>query len=521
MQTIYVTFRLHGFIWLNFQMRKRHILLPAPFNASRLLCLALFLIALGASAQPTADRFAGYIRPEEMKENLTIIASDAMEGRSTGSRGQKMAAAFIRHHFETVGLTGPLDGSYYQPYELFALQPGTAQLTANNNAFENFTDFVFTGMWNGTLNGDLVFAGNATEKELKKIDVANKAVLAWWQGFSFGEARQVTERLYEAGAKLVLLYVDEKPSDFRAFARQNRELLADKTYHLAQPHADENLTSPVFVSEQVVQACFGDVRKLKNQRETPGRVKAVPFEFRAEAEPETLRTENVLGYLEGTDKKNEVLVITAHFDHIGKNRTGSDLINNGADDDGSGTVAVMQLATAFAEAKKQGAGPRRSILFMTVSGEEWGLFGSEHYTNHPVFPLRNTVVNLNMDMIGRRDGPHKTTEDYVYVIGSDKLSSELHEINERNNASYTRLLFDYTYNEINHPTQLYQRSDHWNFARNRVPIIFYFDGIHEDYHRPSDEVSKIDFALLAKRTQLVFYTAWEIANREDRLKVDK
>ncbi len=492
------------------------------FRVSRFVCFSFLFIALRAVAQPpAADRFASYIRPEEMKDNLAIIASDAMEGRATGSRGQKMAAAFIRHHFETAGLAGPVAGNYYQPYELFTLQQHQAQLTANKMTFENFTDFVFTGTWNGTVQGELVFVGNATDKELKKMDVANKTVLAWWQGFSFGEARNVTKRLYEAGAQLVLLYVDEKPSDFSAFAQQNLQLMDDPTYYLTPPQADEKLTTPVFVSEQVVQACFGDVRKLKNQRETPARVKHVPFVFRGETTLKTLHTENVLGYLEGTDKKDEVLVITAHFDHIGKNKTGSDLINNGADDDGSGTVAVMQLATAFAEAKKQGAGPRRSILFMTVSGEEWGLFGSEYYTDHPVFPLSATVVNLNMDMIGRRDGPHKTTDDYVYVIGSDKLSSELHEINERNNAAQTRLLFDYTYNDENHPTQLYQRSDHWNFARNRVPIIFYFDGIHEDYHRPSDEVSKIDFALLAKRTQLVFYTAWEIANREDRLKVDK
>ncbi|MDQ2656168.1 MAG: M28 family peptidase, partial [Bacteroidota bacterium] len=234
-----------------------------------------------------------------------------------------------------------------------------------------------------------------------------------------------------------------------------------------------------------------------------------------------VETENVLGFLEGTDKKEEVLVVTSHYDHIGKKRWGEgDLINNGADDDGSGTVAVMQMATAFMEASKDGNGPRRSILFMTVAGEENGLLGSEYYTKNPVYPLANTVVNLNIDMIGRRDENHRTSPPYVYVIGADKLSSQLNELSESINRKYTKLVFDYTYNDENHPARLYYRSDHWNFARNNIPIIFYFDGIHEDYHLPSDEVDKIEFDLLTIRSQCVFYTAWEIANRSARIAPD-
>ena len=158
---------------------------------------------------------------------------------------------------------------------------------------------------------------------------------------------------------------------------------------------------------------------------------------------------------------------------------------------------------------------------MTVTGEEEGLLGSEYYVTHPVFPLANTVADLNIDMVGRKDPDHINKNDYVYVIGADKLSSELHEINERNNKEYTQLDLDYLYNDVNHPTNLYKRSDHWNFAKNNVPIVFYFDGIHEDYHKASDEVSKIDFDLLAKRGKLVFYTAWELANRDNRIVVDK
>jgi Zn-dependent M28 family amino/carboxypeptidase len=158
---------------------------------------------------------------------------------------------------------------------------------------------------------------------------------------------------------------------------------------------------------------------------------------------------------------------------------------------------------------------------MTVTAEEIGLLGSQYYTQNPIFPLENTVVDLNIDMIGRWDQKHKEGEPYVYVIGSDKLSSELHQINESMNKRYSGLIFDYLYNDESHPSRLYYRSDHWNFARNNIPIIFYFDGIHEDYHKTSDEINKIDFDLLKRRTQCIFYTAWEIANRDEKIKHDK
>jgi Zn-dependent M28 family amino/carboxypeptidase len=234
-----------------------------------------------------------------------------------------------------------------------------------------------------------------------------------------------------------------------------------------------------------------------------------------------LHTENIAGYLEGTDKKDEVVLVTAHYDHIGTTTSGEDRINNGADDDGSGTVSVLEIAKTFVKAKKEGHGPRRSMVFMTVVGEEQGLFGSEYYVQHPIYPLANTVVDLNIDMIGRTDPEHKGKGDYVYVIGSDKLSTPLHQLNEQMNKQYTNLALDYTYNDENHPTNLYKRSDHWNFAKNGIPIIFFFDGIHEDYHKPTDEVGKIEFDLMAKRARLVFFDAWEIANRDERIVPDR
>ena len=229
-----------------------------------------------------------------------------------------------------------------------------------------------------------------------------------------------------------------------------------------------------------------------------------------------IRGENVLGYIEGSDLKDELIIITAHYDHLGKHDT---LLFNGADDDGSGTVAIMEIAEAFMLAKRDGKGPRRSILIMPVSGEEKGLLGSKYYTDNPVFPLKKTIANLNIDMIGRIDNMH-LDGNYVYLIGSDMLSKDLHNISEEINKKYIGLELDYTYNTDDDPHRYYYRSDHYNFAKNNIPVIFYFNGVHEDYHKTTDTIEKIDFNKIEKITRFVFLTAWELANREERIKLN-
>ena len=231
-------------------------------------------------------------------------------------------------------------------------------------------------------------------------------------------------------------------------------------------------------------------------------------------------SENVIAYIKGSEKPDEVIIISAHLDHIGVNTNGD--INNGADDDGSGTVAILEIAEAFKAAEKDGNGPKRTIVFLHVTGEELGLFGSRYYADvKPVFPLKNTVVNLNIDMIGRVDPKHEESgKNYLYLIGSDKLSKELHDVSEDINKKYFNLEFDYTYNDDNDPNRFYYRSDHYNFAKNNIPVIFYFNGTHDDYHKPSDTPDKINYAFLETRTKLIFHTAWELANRDERVKLD-
>lgn len=230
-----------------------------------------------------------------------------------------------------------------------------------------------------------------------------------------------------------------------------------------------------------------------------------------------IKGENIIGYIEGTDLKDELLVITAHYDHLGTKE--DSLIYNGADDNGSGTSAIMEIAQAFMLAKKEGYGPRRSVLIMPVSGEEKGLLGSKYYTENPIYPLENTVANLNVDMIGRIDKYHNNS-NYVYLIGSDRLSTELHEISEAVNDKYINLELDYKFNDEDDPNRYYYRSDHYNFAKNNIPVIFYFNGVHADYHKASDTVEKINFEKIEKIARYIFLTAWEIANRNERPKLD-
>jgi hypothetical protein len=487
---------------------------------------ALFLILTGTlTAQTTNDPepYAQTIQEAELKDLLTIVASDAMEGRETGERGQKMAAAFISDHFRRLGLTAPVmvngQKSYYQPITLYTAVPSETYLMVKDNKIMNFDGIVHLGGTKSTeqKNLEVVFGGNGTEEMLSSLDLSGKAVLVWAEGRR--QMQEVMERLSAAKPAALLLVPAATDEDFTELASRYQSYLMNGRLSAEKPGDSDALNTfliPPSMASTILKKDVADVKKALDSGK-PGKFKAEKISFKATSEIREVETENVLGYLEGTDKKDELIVLTAHYDHIGRD---GEEINNGADDDGSGTTSIMEIAEAFVKAKNDGNGPRRSILFMTVTGEEKGLLGSAYYAANPVFPLENTVVNLNIDMIGRIDPAHEENRDYVYLVGSDRLSSELHQISEEVNKNTVNLSLDYTYNDEAHPDRIYYRSDHWNFAKNNVPIIFYFTGIHADYHRPSDTVEKINFDLLTLRARLVFYTAWELANRDERIKVD-
>jgi hypothetical protein len=501
----------------------------------------------------TPEDFAQTITAADLSGHLHILASDAYEGRETGQKGQKMAADYIAKHFQALNLAGPNAGTnpYFQEFQLEESSWKTAGLQVGKKSYAYLQDFYLYGdePAERTQQLDLVFAGYGIEtrnySDYQNLDVKDKTVvvLAGEPTNAQGnyvvnnskqespwstDYRTKTRLAAQKGAKNVLFISEGTNEQFQAQIRKLRHRLESPTLSFS---TKAKRTPVLFVSQTVgtdlLNTSAKKLHAYKNQVNQTGKPVASKFKAEvgatliAEKFSRPLKTENVLGFLEGTDKKDEILVITAHYDHIGKDSTKTgDQIYNGADDDGSGTSAVLELAQAFAEAKKAGIGPRRSILFMTVTAEEKGLLGSDYYTSNPVFPLQNTIANLNIDMIGRLDKAHADDKNYIYVIGSDKLSSELHHINEEANRKHTNLKLDYTFNDENDPNRFYYRSDHYNFAKNNIPVAFFFNGVHNDYHQPGDEVEKILFDKMENITRLVFYTAWELANRDERIKVD-
>ncbi|AOW20385.1 M28 family peptidase [Urechidicola croceus] len=480
----------------------------------------------------TVVDYAETITIEDLKEDLTILASDALEGRETGKRGQKMAAAFIRAHFEELGLQGPVvngnSRSYYQDVPLKIATPRNIFLDIDGEKYKHIEDDVlYYGQetTSSLITSEVVFAGKGSVEEFEKLDVKDKSVLII--NSNRGERQAALTLAKEKGAKFMFVVYRETDEGFSKYKNTFKSYFNRGSLKIDNSNKEKETVNSFFVSPSIAAEIFNTTfDNLKNaivdfengKSRAIKKISAKEVTYNLDFEVEKVASENVLGYLEGTDLKDEVLVITAHYDHEGiKNGQ----IYNGADDDGSGTVAVMDIAEAFVKAKNDGNGPRRSILFMAVTAEEKGLLGSEYYADNPVFPLENTVANLNIDMIGRIDDRDLESTDYVSLVGSDKLSTQLHNLSEKMNSTYTNLFLDYTYNDTNHPERIFYRSDHWNFAKNGIPVIFYTTGSHPDYHRPSDTVDKIEFELMKKRTQLIFYTAWEIANRDQRLLIDK
>lgn len=504
-----------------------------------ILGLLLFTGGGGITADPVL--YEKYINKEDLSLHLHKIAGDEFEGRETGMPGQKKAAEYLANEFKVDGVAPGNNGTYFQKFKVSIQTPENVSLEFGKTKLEFLKDFYyFPGFDDLDLTtSEIVFAGFGIDdpaySDFSNTDLSGKVVMilsgepmvngkskitgstdlsSWTNNW-----RRKHDALKKRGAKCIIIC----SQGFSNMPSQVLHQISKPTYKISSVNQEASRIPMFYVSPSIYKEVTGKslgktIKELsKSSVNQPFTINS-SFKLIMDRPIKTLDSENVLGFIEGTDKKDEIVVITAHYDHLGKD---GDKIYYGADDDGSGTVAVLELAEAFAKAKAEGNGPRRSILFMPVAGEEKGLLGSQYYTENPVYPLAKTVTDLNIDMIGRLDKKHAGNPNYIYVIGSDKLSKELHSISEACNSKYSRLELDYTYNDENDPNQFYYRSDHYNFAKNNIPVIFYFNGVHEDYHQPTDTVDKIDFQKMEKITRLVFHTAWAVANAENAPKLDK
>ena len=524
-------------------------------------CLALVallsstsLLTAQRAALPTTDEearaLAATITVDDLRRHLITLSDDQMEGRETGQPGQKRAADYLRSQLEALGLPaiGP-DSSYFQRIKFSRQAWDNISLTLDGQELRHLWDFYASPGDNTSRNAvtinEVTFLGYGIDSEeysdYRGNDVAGKTILIFSgeprsrQGnflltgtkdpsvWSLGNTRKL-QLAEEHGVETVFI-VD--PAFRKNVQDVRREVLDGRLRMVDQTESERTTANAIYITPELARSILGKeykkVVKARRRIEKSGRLKPVTvatnMQLTQRKAVSELIGENVLGFLEGTDSvlKNEVLVVSAHYDHLGKR---GEAIFNGADDNGSGTSTVLEVAEAFVKAKQQGLGPRRSVLFLWVSGEEKGLLGSEYYATHPVFPLAQTIADINVDMVGRVDEKHAADPYYIYVIGSDRLSSELHQINETVNRDFTQLELDYTYNLESDPNRYYYRSDHYNFARNGIPSIFFFNGSHADYHRDTDTVDKINFEKMVRIGQLVFYNAWQLANQDKRIEVD-
>lgn len=479
--------------------------------------------------------FASTITEEELKEHLYTYASDEFEGRETGKPGQKKAVAYLKAEYEKLGIpAAKSNGDYFQKVPLEMTKLPTGSITMNGKEYTLGDDFISFSKAKGDFE-EIVFVGYGIEdgdySDYEGLDITGKVVLtkfgepvnedgtfrlsgnreqSKWNNMS--EAMGKRQEVAKAKGAKGMIYFDQ--GNYGRYRSYFDYMKTNGSGQMSVVNNDKSFFT-IVVPKEMGSAIIQDI-------ESNTEIKAIStgISFNLTGENEKIDSENVAAVIKGSEKPNEYVIISSHLDHIGITADGQ--INNGADDDGSGSVALLEIAEAFKEAADKGQGPKRSVVFLHVTGEEKGLLGSQYYTdNDPIFPLANTVANLNIDMIGRIDPKREGERNYIYLIGSDKLSTELHELSEDVNKKYMNIELDYTYNDENDPNRFYYRSDHYNFAKNNIPIIFYFNGTHADYHKPGDTPDKINYDLLQNRTRLVFHTAWEVANRADKIVVDK
>ncbi len=514
----------------------------------------------GTPVSTASQRGIDTITGSQIRDYLTFIASDEMEGRDTPSRGLDITAKFLAMNLARWGFKPAGDnGTFLQRIDLRRDRADGAQsrLELNGRVLTTGTEYIPVS-GSGSIKGQLVFAGNGWFMKSKQMDAykgidatgkiavvmgSPNAQLRGVQRSQFGKQGEdymnPTDYARKVGA-VGLVYIPDY--SYLANWERNRQRTLERGTLGVAKFQTQTQTVPqipmVVVAPEVANSILaGETQSNAIFNTAPGASLPASFALNStktislslSAKSEIVPTQNVVAVWEGSDPvlKNEYGAIGAHYDHVGicaPNRP--DPICNGADDDGSGTTAVLSIAEALTKASTR---PKRSVLFVWHCGEEKGLWGSRYFTEYPTVPLDKIVTQINIDMIGRskKEGDTNarnkdlTGPTDIYLIGSTMMSTELGEIVQSVNKSYLNIGYDTRYDDPADRNRFFFRSDHYNYAKKGIPIIFYFDGVHEDYHQAGDSADKIDYEKMEKITRTVYMTLWEIANRATRPKVDK
>lgn len=492
-------------------------------------------------------RLSTTINSRDLKNHIFTLADDSYEGRETGHPGNDKAAQYIAAHFKKLGLKDVApNGNYFQTVAFtFSSWQKIQMTTSGDEKWKFLRDYLAFPQYSIQENiktNEITFVGYGIESDMysdyDQTDLNGKVLIAFDDAprdeegkllFKLADEtytwKKKSEIAKKKGAKALIIIAN----DLKTLINDNRRQLVNRVTQLGdfskEPPSGVNT---IFVSSTKIAETIGDQtetliekRMLLRMGERVSMI--TPFklniELNFEPKKDVLLGQNVMGLVEGTDKKDEVVIVSAHYDHVGKK---GEEVYNGADANASGTTTVLEIAEALATAKKMNKGPRRSILCLLVTGEEKGLLGSDYYSENPVFKLENTVADVNIDMVGRWGEEYADKkQDYIYVIGSDRLSQDLHDVNEEINQKYSHLLLDYKYNDEKDPNRFYFRSDHYNFAKHGIPSIFFFNGVHEDYHRLTDTPDKIDIETMKERARHIFHLVWNLSNRKERIRLSE
>ena len=515
-----------------------------------LLLASLFVPAIADNGSKFGNAEA--ITATRLFAHLQLVASDEMEGRDTPSRGLNATAKYIESQLIQWGLK-PMgdDGTYFQKIPLKApvIVPDSTTASLAGTTLK-YGDQYYATATAGSASGQIVYLPSAYEKSddpndpYKKVDVKGKVILsinARPQGVTFRQVRSgavLSPQVAAAknGALGVILVAADSDADIWNGAVQRSTTAGTPLPPLGAPTTQSTIPTIILRQDALTGLLAGEpmsadavIKGIENggAGEPFALQASKTAAFTVAVNDNVLYTQNVVAEVEGRDPKlkSEFVAVGAHYDHLGMATSGADRIFNGADDDGSGTVSILEIAHAFATGPK----PKRSIIFVWHCGEEKGLWGSGYFTTHPTVPITSIVAQLNIDMIGRskKEGDTNpankvlTGPNAIYLVGTTRMSSELGEEAKEVNKKLYNLTYDFTYDDLNNPERIFYRSDHFNYAAQGIPILFWFDGVHEDYHRVSDQVEKIDFQKMEKVARTVYATAWDVANRKNRPKVDK
>jgi hypothetical protein len=536
--------------------------LPAPQVFAQRKAAKIQKPQKGAAASIAAQRGVDTILAAQLKDYLSFIASDVMEGRDTPSRGLDTVAQFLAMNLSRWGFKpAGDDGTFFQKFAVRrdVIDKAESSVELNGQPLTLGDDYIPLSRLGEIAAAPLVFAGNGWFIKSKNIDSykgidakgkiavifappqglprgVSSSDLKGKRGEDWMNAGEYAQKQGVAGMVIV--------PDFQYIANweRNRTRITERgTMRVENFQTASGPAEPpgIVASPRLANVLFQGERQPATLifESTYGGQPPEPFALNPEkklsikvkAKSDGTPTQNVVAVFEGSDPvlKDEYVALGAHYDHVGIGiPVNGDAIYNGADDDGSGTTALLAMAEALS---KTSIRPKRSVLFVWHAGEEKGLWGSHYFTSYPTIPLDKIVTQLNIDMIGRskKEGDTNPSNrelsgpNEIYVIGSRMMSTQLGDLTEKVNRQYLNLTLDYLYDDPNDPNRFFFRSDHYNYARKGIPIVFFFDGKHEDYHQPGDSADKIDYEKMQKVTRTVYMLMWEIANRPTRPPVDK